>query len=179
MSPNRTNRESFIMLFSDSLPQLWLSYAVLSLVVLVTGYFAVRLLPRLPRLVLVGIVAGLLWMVAPFTLPLTDPGQTYSGLAPAIVVLAVGFLQHDGGQMATALPLLLVGAVIGAVLGVLGWRLLRRRGDDDAPKGGRGDGATPRRRGAPGAQAGDRSAPRGEGGRRGGKPGGRREPVVN
>ena len=46
------------MLFSDSLPQLWLSYGVLSLVVLITGYLGLRLLPLLPRLVLVGVVAG-------------------------------------------------------------------------------------------------------------------------
>ncbi|MGQ7245381.1 hypothetical protein ACUN9V_18225 [Salinicola sp. V024] len=123
------------MLFSDSLPQLWLSYGVLSLIVLVTGYLGVRLLPLLPRLVLVGVVAGSLWMVAPFSLPLLEPGQTYSGLAPAIVVMAVGVVQHDGGQVAGASPLLLAGAVIGGALGLLAWRLLRRRDDDDSDAG--------------------------------------------
>lgn len=126
------------MLFSDSLPQLWLSYGVLSLVVLITGYLGVRLLPLLPRLVLVGVVAGGLWMVAPFSLPLLEPGETYSGLAPAIVVMAVGVLQHDGGQVAGALPLLLAGIAIGAALGLVAWRLLARRRDgddaDDAPR---------------------------------------------
>lgn len=161
------------MLFSDSLPQLWLSYAVLSLIVLVTGYLGVRLLPLLPRLALVGMVAGGLWMVAPFTLPLLQPGETYSGLAPAIVVLAVGFLQHDGGQMAAALPLLLAGAVIGAIVGVLAWRLLRRRrgGDDDDAQGPR-NGTTPPRRTS-------RRSTSNEPRRATGKPGGRREPVVN
>jgi len=163
------------MLFSDSLPQLWLSYGVLSLVVLVTGYLGVRLLPLLPRLVLVGVVAGGLWMVAPFSLPLLQPGETYSGLAPAIVVMAVGVLQRDGGQVAGAFPLLLVGAAVGAALGVLAWRLLRRRrddGDDDRGSGKRastppGRSAPPRRSSAP--------AKRGDSRR---KPGGRREPVV-
>ncbi|WP_204353012.1 hypothetical protein [Salinicola peritrichatus] len=163
------------MLFSDSLPQLWLSYGVLSLVVLVTGYLGVRLLPLLPRLVLVGVVAGGLWMVAPFSLPLLQPGETYSGLAPAIVVMAVGVLQRDGGQVAGAFPLLLVGAAVGAALGVLAWRLLRRRrddGDDDRGAGKRastppGRSAPPRRSSAP--------AKRGDSRR---KPGGRREPVV-
>ncbi|WP_251979042.1 hypothetical protein [Salinicola avicenniae] len=128
------------MLFSDSLPQLWMSYGALSLVVLVTGYLGVRFLPLLPKLLLVGIVAGALWMVAPFTLPLLEPGQTYAGLAPAIVVLAVGVLQHDGGQIGGALPLLLAGSAIGAILAVGVWWLLGRRrhaeGDDDDRHGG-------------------------------------------
>ncbi|WP_303853105.1 hypothetical protein [Salinicola salarius] len=152
------------MLFSDSLPQLWLSYGVLSLVVLITGYLGVRLLPLLPRLVLVGIVAGGLWMVAPFSLPLLEPGETYSGLAPAVVVMAVGVLQHDGGQVAGALPLLLAGAAMGAVLGVLAWRLLARRHDG----GDAGDGPRRGKRSSP--QAGP--APRAKGRTR-------REPVVN
>ncbi|WP_110685322.1 hypothetical protein [Salinicola aestuarinus] len=126
------------MLFSDSLPQLWLTYAGVSLIVLATGYLGIRLLPLLPRLLFVGVVAGCLWMVAPFTLPLLEPGQSYSGLAPAIVVLAVGVLQHDGGQAAASLPLLLLGAAVGAVVGLVAWRLLRRRRNDNAPRG-RGD----------------------------------------
>ncbi len=40
------------MLISDSIPLLWLSYAALSLVVLVTGYLGLAFLPRLPRLVI-------------------------------------------------------------------------------------------------------------------------------
>ncbi|MCK0714218.1 hypothetical protein ACFO0U_14695 [Chromohalobacter sarecensis] len=129
------------MLISDSLPQLWLSYFVLSLLVLVTGYLGVRFLPRLPRWVVTGAVAGMLWAVAPFTSPLLEDGEHYSGLAPAIVVVAVGVLQGDGGQLAVATPLLLVGMAIGGVLGALLWMWRRRRnsgGDNDASRGGRG-----------------------------------------
>jgi len=152
------------MLFSDSLPQLWMSYGVLSLIVLVTGYLGVRLLPLLPRLVLVGVVAGGLWMVAPFSLPLLQPGDSYSGLAPAIVVMAVGVVQHDGGQVGGAFPLLLLGVAVGAALGLVAWRLLRRRRDDDDS----GDGPGARRHSVqrPDTQARD-------------KTGSRREPVVN
>ncbi|WP_110668538.1 hypothetical protein [Salinicola halophilus] len=158
------------MLFSDSLPQLWLTYAGLSLIVLVTGYLGIRALPPLPRLMLLGLVAGCLWMVAPFTLPLLEPDQTYSGLAPAIVVLAIGVLQHDGGQVAGALPLLLLGAAVGAGLGLLAWRQLRRRGDDDESGGRSGD----KRASARGAQDGAASR-RTQTHRRAG---GRREPTV-
>jgi uncharacterized membrane protein YccC len=168
------------MLFSDSLPQLWLSYGVLSLVVLVTGYLGVRLLPLLPRLVLVGVVAGALWMVAPFSLPLLEPGGTYSGLAPAIVVMAVGVVQHDGGQVAGAFPLLLLGAAIGGALGLVAWRLLRRRRDDDDS----GDGPGARRKSTQrrDTRAQDKTDAKRASGRRDagrGKSGGRREPVVN
>ncbi|KFF47578.1 hypothetical protein GY26_19540 [Gammaproteobacteria bacterium MFB021] len=156
------------MLFSDSLPQLWLSYAALSCVVLVTGYLGVRLLPLLPRLALVGVVAGALWMVAPFTLPLAQPGETYSGLAPAIVVMAVGVLQHDGGQVFGALPLLLLGAALGAGVGVLAWRKLRYRGGDDGRSGGRGG---KQQSGATRTAAAKKTGERGQGG-------GRREPMV-
>lgn len=159
------------MLFSDSLPQLWLSYGVLSLIVLVTGYLGVRWLPLLPRLILVGVVAGGLWMVAPFSLPLLQPGATYSGLAPAIVVMAVGVIQHDGGQVAGAMPLLLVGAAIGGVLGLVAWRLLRRR-YDDADGGSGQDRKKGRQAGSPARATSKRVHARG-------KSGGRREPMVN
>lgn len=159
------------MLFSDSLPQLWLSYGALSLIVLVTGYLGVRWLPLLPRLILVGVVAGGLWMVAPFSLPLLQPGATYSGLAPAIVVMAVGVIQHDGGQVAGAMPLLLVGAAIGGALGLVAWRLLRRR-HDDADGGSGQDRKQDRKQGSPARASGKHGHARG-------KPGGRREPMVN
>ncbi|OLO03714.1 MULTISPECIES: hypothetical protein [Salinicola] len=167
------------MLFSDSLPQLWLSYGVLSLIVLVTGYLGVRWLPLLPRLIVLGVVAGGLWMVAPFSLPLLQPGETYSGLAPAIVVMAVGVVQHDGGQVAGALPLLLVGAVIGAALGLMAWRLLvRRRGDENDDAGnGSGRSRRPSRERSASQTRPRRPARKPEEGR--GKPGERREPVVN
>ncbi|MHB0776414.1 hypothetical protein [Halomonas sp. WWR20] len=126
------------MLISDSLPLLWLSYVVLSLVVLVTGYLGIRFLPRLPRLVVTGLVAGMLWMPAPFSLPVMDTEQAYSGLAPAVVVTAVGVLQHDNGQIASALPLLLVGLGLGGGVGVLLWVWRRRRddGSSSAPRQG-------------------------------------------
>ncbi|MCT8467861.1 hypothetical protein KZO85_04665 [Chromohalobacter canadensis] len=151
------------MLISDSLPQLWLSYFVLSLLVLVTGYLGVRFLPKLPRWVVTGAVAGMLWAVAPFTSPLLEDGEHYSGLAPAIVVAAVGVLQGDGGQIAVATPLLLVGMAIGGVLGALMWIWRRRRnsGDDnDAPRGGG------KQRKSPSGNAGNDDARR-------------REPVLN
>ncbi|MCI0510518.1 hypothetical protein C8E00_101291 [Chromohalobacter marismortui] len=131
------------MLISDSLPQLWLSYLVLSLLVLATGYLGVGFLPRLPRWIVTGVVAGMLWSVAPFTSPLVEKGEHYSGLAPAVVVTAVGALQGDGGQLSVATPLLLVGMAMGGVLGALIYMWRRRRdsngsSDDDAPRGGRG-----------------------------------------
>ncbi|WP_198655847.1 hypothetical protein [Salinicola sp. CR57] len=159
------------MLFSDSLPQLWLSYGVLSLIVLVTGYLAVRWIPLLPRLILVGVVAGGLWAVAPFSLPLLQQGEAYSGLAPAIVVMAVGVIQHDGGQVAGAMPLLLVGAALGAALGLGAWRLLRRRHDDTGSGSGHG-----RKKGRPTGAAARAPGKRGDAH---GKADGRREPVVN
>lgn len=140
------------MLISDSLPQLWLSYLVLSLLVLVTGYLGVGFLPRLPRWVVTGVVAGMLWAVAPFTAPLAEKGEHYAGLAPAVVVTAVGALQGDGNQLAVATPLLLIGMALGGVLGALLWFWRRRRDTDgdDAPRSGRreasrGDDASQRR----------------------------------
>lgn len=133
------------MLISDSMPLLWLSYVALSLVVLVTGYLAIRWLPRLPRFVVTGMVAGMLWMPAGFTLPVLED-QVYEGLAPAVVVVGVAVLQFAWGDLAAALPLLLLGIGLGAGAGVLIWARLRRRGardsrDDDA--GGGGGGARP------------------------------------
>src|SRR5690554_1773680 len=97
------------MLISDSMPLLWLVYIVLSLVVLATGYMAIRFLPRLPRLVITGAVAGALWMPARFRLPLFEEGEFYTGFAPAVVVSGIAFLQRDGGTMSSALILLILG----------------------------------------------------------------------
>ncbi|APX93858.1 hypothetical protein BWR19_13435 [Halomonas sp. 1513] len=116
------------MLISDSMPLLWLIYAVLSLVVLATGYMAVRFLPRLPRLVIVGTVAGALWMPTRFRLPMLEEGEFYTGFAPAVVVAGITFLQRDGGTMTTALILLVLGIGLGAVAGVALW-LLGRGGE--------------------------------------------------
>lgn len=131
------------MLISDSMPLLWLSYVALSLVVLVTGYLAIRWLPKLPRFVVTGLVAGLLWIPAGFTLSRLEGEADYEGMAPAIVVASVAFLQHDGEAMGSAVALLLLGAGIGVGLGVALWAWLRRRdtndhdNDNDAGDGGR------------------------------------------
>lgn len=125
------------MLISDSMPLLWLSYVALSLVVLVTGYLAIRWLPRLPRFIVTGVVAGLIWMPCSFTLPLLDADAAYHGMAPAVVVAGIAFLQGDGAALGSAVAWLLLGAALGAALAVLGWWGLGRRAsqegnDDDA-----------------------------------------------
>lgn len=127
------------MLISDSIPLLWLVYVALSLVVLVTGYLAIRWLPRLPRLAVTGMVAGMLWMPAGFTIPVLED-EVYQGLAPSVVVAAVAVLQGAWGDFSAALPLLLLGMGLGAGAGVLLWSWLRRRNeqnfDDDNSGGG-------------------------------------------
>lgn len=119
------------MLISDSIPLLWLSYVALSLVVLVTGYLAIRWLPRLPKFAVTGVIAGLVWMPAGFTLARLEEESTYEGLAPAVVVASVAFLQNDGESLQDALALLFLGAGIGAALGVVLWAALRRRDTKD------------------------------------------------
>jgi len=137
------------MLISDSMPLLWLSYVALSLVVLVTGYLAIRWLPRLARFVVTGVVAGLIWMPSSFTVALLDTDAVYHGMAPAVVVAGIAFLQGDGAALGGGVAWSLLGAALGAALGVLGWWGLRRRAsqevnDDDA--GGDHDQAPARRR---------------------------------
>ncbi|GGX82785.1 hypothetical protein GCM10007160_07810 [Litchfieldella qijiaojingensis] len=119
------------MLISDSIPLLWLIYVLLSLVVLATGYLGIRFLPLLPRLMVTGVVAGSLWMPAHFSLPLLEEGEFYTGLAPAVVVAGVAFLQHDGGAFAMAMTLLAIAMVIGAAAGGALWWLWRHRGESD------------------------------------------------
>lgn len=114
------------MLLSNSLPQLWLIYGLLSLVVLVTGHLAIRFLPRLPRWVVTGLVAGIIWMPASYALPTLDQAEPHSGIAPAVVVAAVAVLQGKGGAMAGAALMLVIGAALGAALGLAVWRLWRR-----------------------------------------------------
>ena len=114
------------MLLSNSLPQLWLIYALLSLVVLVTGHLGIRFLPRLPRWIVTGVVAGIIWMPASYALPTLEQAESHSGIAPAIVVAAVAMLQGKGGAMVGALLLLVVGMVLGALLGFGVWHLGRR-----------------------------------------------------
>ncbi|MDT8896179.1 hypothetical protein RSO41_16135 [Halomonas sp. I1] len=123
------------MLISDSIPLLWLSYAALSLVVLGTGYLGLAFLPRLPRLVITWAVAGVMWVPSSFSTPLNDAGDTYTGMAPAVVVGGLAFLEGDGGTMASALLLVAVGAALGGLLGLLLWRrgrMAARRADGES-----------------------------------------------
>lgn len=115
------------MLISDSMPLLWLCYAALSLVVLVSGYLAIRWLPRLPRFLITGLVAGMLWMPAGFSLPTLEEGESHAGRAPAVVVASVAYLQQAGDRLGGALELLLLGAGLGAGAGVMLWAWLRQR----------------------------------------------------
>ncbi|QEA39536.1 hypothetical protein FGL86_10910 [Pistricoccus aurantiacus] len=136
------------MLISDSMPLLWLVYLLLSLVVLVTGHLGIRFLPRLPRWVLTGVVAGLILMPGHYTLPMPEQTSDYTGWAPAIVMAVVAKLQH---QSATgAFFLLAIGAGIGALLGILIWQSGRRRDNGRSPgrrpgTDSQAHGATPKR----------------------------------
>lgn len=117
------------MLISDSMSLLWLSYAVLSLLVLIAGYLALGFLPRLPRLVISWAVAGLMWVPARYSLPLLEQGESYHGMAPAVVVAGLSFLEGDRSTFAAALFVLVVAAAAGAACGVLLWRLGRGRAE--------------------------------------------------
>ncbi|TDO16521.1 MULTISPECIES: hypothetical protein [Halomonas] len=141
------------MLISDSTSLLWLVYGVLSLVVLLTGYLGLGFLPRLPRLVITWLVAGVMWTPAHFRLPLLEEGEFYTGFAPAAVVAAVAFLEHNRATLVPVAALLAVGAGLGALVGLLLWWRGRHRGtldedhyrdmDDQAPaahrRGGQGE----------------------------------------
>lgn len=141
------------MLISDSISLLWLVYVVLSLVVLLTGYLGLAFLPRLPRLVITWLVAGVMWTPAHFRLPLLEEGEFYTGFAPAVVVTAVAFLEGNGAALMPATVLVAVGAGLGVVVGLLLWWRGRHRHtlddddyvdmDDDVPagprRGGRGE----------------------------------------
>ncbi|MDR9440493.1 MAG: hypothetical protein RI841_13520 [Halomonas sp.] len=141
------------MLISDSISLLWLVYIVLSLVVLLTGYLGLAFLPRLPRLVVTWLVAGVMWVPAHFRLPLLEEGEFYSGFAPAVVVGAVAVLEGNGADFMSAAVLVAVGAGLGVMVGLLLWWRGRHRDtlddddyvdmDDEAPagtrRGGRGE----------------------------------------
>lgn len=116
------------MPITESMSLLWLSYGVLSLVVLLTGYLGLAFLPRLLRLPITWLVAGVMWMPARFRLPLLEEGDFYTGLAPAVVVATVAFLERNTEALMPALTLTLLGAGLGAVFGLLLWWLGRRRG---------------------------------------------------
>ncbi len=121
------------MLISDSISLLWLVYVVLSLVVLLTGYLGLAFLPRLPRLVITWLVAGVMWTPAHFRLPLLEEGEFYSGFAPAAVVAAVALLEGNGAALMPAALLVAVGAGLGVLVGLLLWWRGRHRDslDDD------------------------------------------------
>lgn len=109
------------MPITDSMSLLWLSYGFLSLVVVLTGYLGLGFLPRLPRLVITWLVAGMIWMPARFRLPLLDEGEFYTGFAPAVMVAAVAFLERNASVMVPALLLLVAGGLAGAGVGLLFW----------------------------------------------------------
>ncbi len=135
------------MLISDSISLLWLVYVVLSLVVLLTGYLGLAFLPRLPRLVITWLVAGVMWTPAHFRLPLLEEGEFYSGFAPAAVVAAVALFEGNGATFVPAALLVTVGAGLGVLVGLLLWWRGRHRDtyddddyvdmDDEAPAGPR------------------------------------------
>ncbi|GED21788.1 hypothetical protein [Halomonas halmophila] len=127
------------MLISDSMPLLWLIYAVLSLVVLGTGYMGLAFLPRLPRLVITWMVAGIMWVPSSFSTPINDQGDIYTGVAPAVVVAGLAFLEGDTAGMGSSLLLVAVAAVIGGLLGVLLWRRKGGKAQRGAAAKGRQD----------------------------------------
>lgn len=142
------------MLISDSISLLWLVYVVLSLVVLLTGYLGLAFLPRLPRLVITWLVAGVMWTPAHFRLPLLEEGEFYTGFAPAVVVAVVASLEGNGAAFMPAAVLVAVGAGLGVVVGLLLWWRGRHRDtlddddyvdmDDEAPAGRRRGGRSER-----------------------------------
>ncbi|MDR5901154.1 MULTISPECIES: hypothetical protein [Halomonas] len=109
------------MPITESMSLLWLSYGVLSLVILLTGYLGLAFLPRLLRLPITWLVAGVMWMPARFQLPLLEDGDVYTGFAPAVVVAAVAFLERNADALMPALVLTLLGAGLGALFGLLLW----------------------------------------------------------
>ncbi|MGM0982459.1 MAG: hypothetical protein ACQEXG_03405 [Pseudomonadota bacterium] len=120
------------MLISDSISLLWLVYGVLSLVVLLTGYLGLAFLPRLPRLVITWLVAGVMWMPSHFRLPLLEEGEFYSGFAPAVVVAAVALFEGSRASLMPSALLVAVGAGLGFLVGLLlWWRGRHRRTFDD------------------------------------------------
>ncbi|TFH85560.1 hypothetical protein EQG41_16615 [Billgrantia azerbaijanica] len=129
------------MLTSDSMTLLWLTYLGLSLVVLLTGYLGLAFLPRLVRLPITWAVAGVMWIPMRFHLPLVEEGEFYTGLAPAVVVAGVAFLENNAGGLLSSGLLVAAGAGLGAALGLLQWWAFRpdgeeqARGDKDAPRG--------------------------------------------
>ncbi|MGM0520884.1 MAG: hypothetical protein ACQEQ6_02245 [Pseudomonadota bacterium] len=109
------------MLFADSMSLLWLTYYGVSLLVLVAVYFALALLPRLPRLVLTWGIAGAMWTPARFRLPLVEEGEFYTGWAPSAMVAAVGVIESNASALRAGLMWLLLGVILGALVGGALW----------------------------------------------------------
>ncbi|WP_024952420.1 hypothetical protein [Cobetia crustatorum] len=115
------------MLISDSLPQMWLIYFGLAVVVVFTGYMAVRILPRFMRWLVVGGVTGMIAVPAGFHVTATVPADSYSGTAPAIVAFAISLIQKDGGGVASSFAMLVLGIGLGVAAGLGIWWLGRGR----------------------------------------------------
>ena len=124
----------------NSLPTLWMFYLVLSLIVLITGWFGTRWLPRTLQWVAVGMVAGICWMPWSFHETATVTDGSFSGVAPAIIVTLMDIMRHRTGM---ALLVVVLAAAIGGAVGVLfgAWRARRSQGSDD--QGQRQRGSTP------------------------------------
>ncbi|WP_163559027.1 hypothetical protein [Halomonas sp. NO4] len=122
------------MLTSDSMTLLWLTYVGLSLVVLLTGYLGLAFLPRLLRLPITWAVAGILWIPTRFRLPLIEEGEFYTGLAPAVVVASVAFLERNTEVLLSAGLLVAAGAGLGVALGLLQWWAFRTPEEPDGPE---------------------------------------------
>ncbi|WP_111412430.1 hypothetical protein [Billgrantia lactosivorans] len=130
------------MLTSDSMSLLWLTYLGLSLVVLVTGYLGLAFLPRLLRLPITWMVAGILLVPTRFRLPLVEEGEFHTGLAPAVVVAAVAFLERNGPVLMTSGLLVAAGALLGIAVGILqAWwfRTAATPGEEAREKSGQDD----------------------------------------
>lgn len=115
------------MLISDSLPQMWMIYFGLAAVVLITGYLAIRVLPRFLRWIIFGAVAGMIVVPTGFHVTASVPEDSYSGTAPAIVAFAVSVIQKEGGSMASSFAMLVLGVVLGVAAGLVIWWLGRGR----------------------------------------------------
>ncbi len=134
------------MPITESMTLLWLVYGFLSLVVLLTGYLGLAFLPRLLRLTITWMVAGMMWVPTRFQMPLMEEGEFYTGMAPAAMVAAVGFLERSSTLMMPALLLTLAGAAAGAAFGLLLW--WRGRPRNGAAEADEAEQAAPARRGA-------------------------------
>lgn len=117
----------------NSYPTLWMLYLVLSFIVLISGWFGTRWLPRTFQWVLVGMVAGLCWMPWSFHETATVTDDSFSGVAPAIIVALIDVMRHRTG---TALLVVVLAAIIGGAAGMLigTWRA-RRTKEGDQHKG--------------------------------------------